>query len=68
MLDETKAVTQELGQEELREEVTDLKEQLETAGEITTQLWDKIDALKEEIEETTINYARLNNTNTSSVY
>jgi hypothetical protein len=51
ILDETKAITQELGQEEIREEVTDLKERLETAGEITDQLWDTIDSLKKEVEE-----------------
>ena len=51
VLDETKAVSEELDQEKLKNEIEELKERLETAGEITDQLWKTIDAMKKEIEE-----------------
>ena len=51
ILDEKKAVVQELDQGKLESEIEDLKEKYETAGEITDQLWETIDAMKKEIEE-----------------
>ena len=51
VLDETKAVSQELDQEKLKNEIEDLKDKYETAGEITGQLWETIDELTKEIKE-----------------
>lgn len=51
VLDETKVVSQELDQGKLKNEIEDLKERHETAGEITDQLWETIDKMRKEIEE-----------------
>jgi len=51
VLDETKAVSQELDQEKLMNEIEELKDMYETAGEITDQLWKTIDQLTKEIKE-----------------
>lgn len=51
ILDETKAVSEELDRDRLKNEIEDLKERYETAGEITDQLWETIDAMRKEIEE-----------------
>jgi len=50
-LDETKAVGQELDQEKIKNEIEELKDMYETAGEITDQLWKTIDELTKEIKE-----------------
>jgi integrase/recombinase XerD len=51
VLDETKAVSQEFDQEKLKNEIEELKDKYETAGEITDQLWREIDELTKEIKE-----------------
>lgn len=49
VLDEIKVVSQELDQEKMKNEIEELKDKYETAGEITDQLWKTIDKLTKEI-------------------
>jgi len=51
VLNETEAVSHELDQEKLKNEIEELKDMYETAGEITDQLWKTIDKLTREIKE-----------------
>jgi len=51
VLDETKAISQELDHEKLKDEIEELKDKYETAGEITDQLWREIDELTKEVKE-----------------
>jgi len=51
VLDETKAISQELDQEKIKNEIEELKDMYETAGEITDQLWKTIDELTKEVKE-----------------
>jgi len=51
ILDEKKAVSEELDQEKIKNEIEELKDKYETAGEITDQLWKTIDELTKEVKE-----------------